>query len=111
MRAGVRFNAVLGGLLITDIEPVDISNYQKARLAADGQRKAKVSPKTVNLEVATIRAVLRRHRLWSAIGDEVRMLPVRNDTGRALTLVEEGRSSNPAQRAAAGCYIRSSSSP
>jgi hypothetical protein len=55
----------------------------------DDQGKAKASPKTVNLEVATIRAVLRRHKLWASIGDDVRMLPVRNDTGRALTLAEE----------------------
>jgi integrase len=82
-------NKVLGGLLITDIEPVDISNYQKARLNKDDHGKAKASPKTVNLEVATIRAVLRRHKLWAAIGDDVRMLPVRNDTGRALTPDEE----------------------
>ena len=67
----------------------DISNYQKARLVKDDHGKAKASPKTVNLEVATIRAVLRRHKLWAAIGDDVRMLPVRNDTGRALTLAEE----------------------
>ena len=81
-------NAVFGGMLITDIEPVDISNYQKARLAKDGHGKV-ASPKTVNLEVATIRAVLRRHKLWAAIGDDVRMLPVRNDKGRALTRAEE----------------------
>ena len=80
---------VLGGLLITDIEPEDISNYQKARRLQDEKGSAKASPKTVNLEVATIRAVLRRHKLWAAIGDDVRMLPVRNDQGRALTEAEE----------------------
>jgi integrase len=82
-------NAVLGGLLITDIGPEDVGNYQKSRLEKKDQRKA-ASPKTVNLEVATIRGVLRRHKLWAAIGDDVRMLPVRNDQGRALTEAEEG---------------------
>ena len=81
-------NAVLGGLLITDIGPEDIGNYQKSRLEKKDQRKA-ASPKTVNLEVATIRGVLRRHKLWASIGDDVRMLPVRNDQGRALTRAEE----------------------
>ena len=82
-------NEVLGGLLITDIRPEDISNYQKARRLQDEKGSAKASPKTVNLEVATIRGVLRRHKLWAAIGDDVRMLPVRNDKGRALTEAEE----------------------
>jgi integrase len=54
-------------------------------------KKKGAAPKTVNLEVATIRAVLRHCRLWASIGDDVSMLPVRNDAGRALTGDEENR--------------------
>ncbi len=81
-------NDVLGGLLITDIRPKDIGIYQKSRLEKKGNRKA-ASPKTVNLEVGTIRGVLRYHKLWAAISDNVRMLPVRNDQGRAISEAEE----------------------
>ena len=41
--------------LITDIQAKDVSRYQQARLAE------KASPKTINLEVGTLRAILRRH--------------------------------------------------
>ena len=34
------------------------------------------SPKTINLEVGTIRAILRRHRLWANLQPDVRMLAV-----------------------------------
>ena len=76
-------NGPMGGLLITDISAEDVSGYQKSRLEEGA------SPKTINLEVATIRAVLRRNKLWATIADDVRMLPVRNDKGRALTSKEE----------------------
>jgi integrase len=69
---------VLGQKLLSDIEPDDISRYQKQRL------RDKASPKTVNLEVGTIRAILRRHRLWANIQPDVRMLPTIDDVGKAL---------------------------
>lgn len=74
---------VFGKQLISDIDGKDISTYQQDRLGA------KASPKTVNLEVATIRAILRRNRLWAAIQPDVRMLPTRDDIGRAITPEEE----------------------
>lgn len=72
-----------GKRLITDIEGKDISHYQQQRL------KEEASPKTVNLEVGTLRAILRRNRLWAAIQPDVRMLPTRDDIGRAVTPEEE----------------------
>ena len=68
---------VLGPKLISDIEPDDISRYQQHRL------REKAAPKTVNLEVGTIRAILRRHRLWANVQPDVRMLSVREDVGKA----------------------------
>jgi hypothetical protein len=50
-----------GKLLITDIDGKDISRYQQHRLEEEA------SPKTVNLEIGTLRAILRRNRLWAAI--------------------------------------------
>ena len=69
--------------LVTDIEAKDVSNYQHARLAEGA------SPKTVNLEVGTIRAILRRARVWAEIQQDVRMLPTRDDIGHALSAEEE----------------------
>ena len=44
-----------GKRLVTDIEGKDISQYQQHRL------KENASPKTINLEVGTLRAILRRN--------------------------------------------------
>jgi integrase len=69
--------------LVTDVQAKDVRRYQKARLS-DG-----ASPKTINLEVGTLRAILRRHRVWAEIQQDVRMLPTLDDAGHALTLKEE----------------------
>ncbi|MCU1300242.1 MAG: hypothetical protein JWQ87_526 [Candidatus Sulfotelmatobacter sp.] len=69
--------------LITDIQAKDISCYQLARIAE------KASPKTINLEVGTLRAILRHHRVWAEIQQDVRMLATLDDVGHALTSEEE----------------------
>jgi integrase len=43
----------------------------------------------VNLEIGTLRAILRRNRLWAEIQPDVRMLPTRDDIGRAVSPEEE----------------------
>jgi integrase len=74
---------VFGKQLITDIDGKGISEYQHQRL------EEKASPKTVNLEIGTLRAILRRNRLWAAIQPDVRMLATRDDVGRSVTPEEE----------------------
>ncbi|MEQ1897613.1 MAG: site-specific integrase [Vicinamibacterales bacterium] len=74
-----------GKLLLTDITDHDIARYQEQR------REEKAANKTINNEVAALRAVLRRHRLWAQIAPDVRMLRVREDVGRALAVEEEER--------------------
>lgn len=69
--------------LVCDIQAADIGRYQKARIAE------KAAAKTINLEVGTIRAILRRHRVWAEIQQDVRMLPASEDVGHALTAEEE----------------------
>lgn len=72
-------------MLCSDIEASDVARYQQRRSeegAAGG---------TINLEVATLRAILRRLGLWARIQPEVRMLPEGEGTGRALTAAEEER--------------------
>ena len=76
---------VLGKKLIPDIDAQDLARYQQARL------KEKASPKTVNHEIATVRAILRRYRRWASIQPDVTMLKVRDDVGQAITAEQEAR--------------------
>ena len=69
--------------LVTDIQARDVSRYQQVRLAEGA------APKTINLEVGTLRAILRRHRVWAEIQQDVRMLPTQDDVGRAINPEEE----------------------
>jgi integrase len=73
----------LGKLLLTDITDHDIARHQERR------RDEKAANKTINNEVGTLRAILRRHRLWAQIAPDVRMLRAREDVGRALEVEEE----------------------
>ena len=72
-----------GQRLLTDLQPQDLATYQRGRLR-DG-----AAPKTINLELGTVRAVLRRHRLWAALQPDVHFLATRDDHGKALSLDEE----------------------
>ena len=72
-----------GGMLVCDIRGDDVAAYQSARL------REKAAPKTINLEVGTLRAILRKHRLWANIQPDVTMLRTRDDAGRALSQDEE----------------------
>ena len=75
----------LGGLLLSDIGADDIARYQRHRLDEGA------AAKTINLELGTLRAILRRHRLWANVQPDVRFLPVRDHVGRSLSLAEEER--------------------
>jgi integrase len=77
-------NPVFGKMLLCDIRSDDGSCHQAERLEAGA------SPKTINLEIGTLRAVLRKNRLWFAIQPDVRMLRASDDVGRAITREEEG---------------------
>ncbi len=73
----------LGRKLICDLEAADVARYQQARLNEEA------SPKTVNLEVGTLRAILKRGGQWARLQPEVKMLPTRDDIGRAISTEEE----------------------
>src|SRR5262245_33182692 len=73
----------LGSLLLINITAEDVADYQKSR------QKAGAAPKTINLEVGTLRAILRRHRLWANMQPDVKMMPVREKVGKALTADDE----------------------
>ena len=73
----------LGRKLICDLEAADVARYQQARLDEEA------SPKTVNLEVGTLRAILKRGGQWARLQPEVKMRPTRDDIGRAISTEEE----------------------
>jgi integrase len=91
-----------GKRLLLDIGPDDIGKYQaKQRSKSEdekwfryGKGKDKhgsplpVSTRTINMEIATIRMILKWGRLWKGIEDYVKMLPERKKVGRALTVDE-----------------------
>lgn len=72
----------VGRKLVTDIEACDITHYQQTRLKH-------ASPATINLEVGTLRAILKRHGQWERLQPDVKMLTVNDEVGRALTTDEE----------------------
>jgi len=74
-----------GTLLLIDVAAEDIADYQKSRM------KAGAAPKTINLEIGTLRAVLRRHRLWAEMQPDVKMMAVREEVGVALSADQEKR--------------------
>lgn len=73
----------LGRNLICDLDARDLARYQQKRLDEEA------SPKTVNLEIGTLRAILKRSGQWARLQPEVKMLPTRDDVGRAITAEEE----------------------
>jgi integrase len=74
-----------GKLLLSDISPEDISRYQLAR------KKEGAGPRTINMEIGALRAILRKARLWANIQPDIRMLQVRGEVGRALSNHEQHR--------------------
>jgi len=72
-----------GRKLVCDIEARDIALYQQNRIEEDA------SPKTVNLEIGTLRAILKRAGQWARLQPDVHMLATRDDIGRAITTEEE----------------------
>lgn len=72
-------------ILLADITAAHIGKYQLRR------QKEKASNRTVNMEVATLRMILKSARLWVALAPDVKMLPERREVGKALTSEEEKR--------------------
>jgi integrase len=70
-------------MVLCDIAADDITRYQALRLEQGA------AAKTVNLETGTLRAILRKNRLWAAIQPDVKMLRAREDVGRAISHDEE----------------------
>jgi integrase len=76
-------NPVFGDLLLTDITADDIAEYQTTRKGEGAANK------TINLEFGTLRAILRKNRLWADTQPDVKMLDCDDEVGVVLTQDEE----------------------
>lgn len=76
---------VLGNKILTDISCSDIAAYQERRL------REGAAPRTVNMEIGSLRGVLRRNRAWEDLRQDIRMLRVNTDVGICLTEESEAR--------------------
>jgi integrase len=76
-------SAYFGGMLMSDITPQHIGRYQAFR------QKQKASNRTINMEVSTLRMILKSAKLWGSLSADVKMLPERSEIGRALSRQEE----------------------
>jgi len=74
-----------GGRLVSDITADDIAALQRKR-QAEG-----LSGRQINCEIATLRAILKKHKLWAGIAEDVTWLHEREDAGRALSPDDEAR--------------------
>lgn len=74
-----------GRKLLEDITAENIGLYQRKR------KTEGASNRTINMEVATSRQILKRHKLWTAIADEVKMLSEDREIGKPLTHEEAAR--------------------
>jgi len=74
---------VFGAKLLCDITPQQIADYQRVRLQSGAQGR------TVNIEVGTLRQILKAYDVWLPLAGKVRMLRERKDVAKALTLEQE----------------------
>lgn len=72
-----------GKMLLIDIEAIDISRYQTKRIEEGA------SPRTTNIEVGYLAAIMRKNKCWERVSDDVEMLPVDDDIGVAISPAEE----------------------
>jgi len=70
-------------MLLADVTAGHIGRYQLSR------QKQKASNRTINMEVATLRMMLKSARLWAAIAPDVKMLPEVREVGKSLSPEEE----------------------
>jgi integrase len=90
---------VLGKRLLIDIEGKDFSEYQENRLKEPLRPRGKkhqtivtgrlTSPSSVNLELSTFRAIMKRNGQWDRIQKDIKAEKVSDDVGIALTQHEE----------------------
>lgn len=87
-----------GSKLLCDITAKHVEAYQQARLREGAQGR------TVNIEVQTLRQVMKTNKCWQHLDGEIRLLKERKGIGKALTPEEEGRLLAECGKTDSACY-------
>jgi integrase len=87
-----------GPKLLCDIEPRQIEDYQRVRLHSGAQGR------TVNIEIAVLRQVLKANNCWQPFAGRVRMLRERHDVAKALTPEQERALLSATAEADSACH-------
>jgi integrase len=72
-------------MFLGQITPLAIGKYQSRR------KEEGASNRTINMEISTLRLILKFHKVWKALADEIQMLREDQDIGRALESDEAER--------------------
>lgn len=78
-------NAHIGSDLLTEIAAERIGKYKAIRQGESA------SNRTINMELATVRMILKHFKLWRAIEEDVKMLREDKTIGKALSSDQETR--------------------
>jgi integrase len=89
---------VFGPKLLCDVTPIDITDYQRIRLQSGAQGR------TVNIEIGTLRQVLKASDLWQPLAGKMRMLRERHDVAKALTPEQERTLVSATAEADSACH-------
>jgi integrase len=87
-----------GPKLLCDITPQDITDYQRIRLRDGAQGR------TVNIEIATMRQILKAGDSWQPLIGKVKMLHERHDIAKALTPEQERVLLSATSKANSACH-------
>jgi len=90
--------SVFGSKLLCDIAAKDLQAYQQARLREGAQGR------TINIEVQTLRQIMKANKCWRHLEGEIRLLKERKDIGRALAAEEETHLLAKCVKADSACY-------
>jgi integrase len=80
-----------------EVTSSDIAQFRDPKIEAG------VSPFSINRNIALLRTLLRRAKVWDAIREDYSPLPVENQSGDALTPDEEERLVDAAQQSTSLC--------
>jgi integrase len=82
-----------GEMLLSEIVTDSFTKYQSMRLKEKTHFGKRPAGRTINIELALVRLVLRKYKQWERVNDEeeVEELDENEDTGRALKPVEKDR--------------------
>jgi len=76
---------------LSAIKPQDVIAYREWRSTTGKRKKEGVGPALINMEVGTLRRILKRAKLWLIVGPDIKPLKEPETIGRALTFEERVR--------------------